>query len=128
MKINEVSKLFDITADTLRYYERIGLIHPVPRNHSGIREYGEEECKSIEFVKCMRAAGISIDSLIEYMALFRQGDATKKARKAILVNEKKKLLARMKQMEETLARLDYKINLYNDDIKNEKNNKKLKVH
>ena len=54
MKIAEVSKRYGMSADTLRYYERIGLLRHVPRNESGIREYDEASCNTVEFVKCMR--------------------------------------------------------------------------
>ena len=102
MKINEVSKMYDITADTLRYYERIGLIPTVNRNESGIRDYTETDCNWVNFAKCMRAAGISVESLIEYVALFQQGDKTRAARKEILIEERAKLLERMAQFELTL--------------------------
>ena len=59
MTIAEVSRRYAISADTLRYYERIGLIPPVPRNKSGIRDYDEESCRWIELMKCMRAAGVA---------------------------------------------------------------------
>ena len=72
MTIAEVSRQFDITPDTLRYYERIGLIPPVPRTKSGIRDYDQTSCSWIEFIKCMRAAGLQIEALIEYVALFQQ--------------------------------------------------------
>ena len=65
MTIAEVSRRYAISADTLRYYERIGLIPPVPRNKSGIRDYDEESCRWIELMKCMRAAGVGIEALIE---------------------------------------------------------------
>lgn len=67
MTIAEVSKMYDLTPDTLRYYERIGLLSSVPRNTSGIRNYDEASCKRIEFVKCMRSAGVEIEILIEYI-------------------------------------------------------------
>ena len=63
MTIAEVSKEYDLTPDTLRYYERIGLICNVPRNKSGIRNYDEKSCKRIEFIKCMRNAGVEIKIL-----------------------------------------------------------------
>ena len=66
MTIAEVSRKYDITADTLRYYEKIGLIPPVPRSKSGIREYDEESCKWIELMKCMRAAGVQIEACLLY--------------------------------------------------------------
>ena len=68
MRIAEVSKQFGISADTLRYYERIGLLSHVHRNESGIRDYGEQDLARIRFVKCMRGANVSIEALIEYRA------------------------------------------------------------
>lgn len=112
MKINEVSKLYDISADTLRYYERIGLVPPVTRNESGIRDYSENDCNWVKFAKCMRAAGISVESLIEYVALFGQGDATRAARREILLEERAKLEERIQQMQATLDKLNNKIDHY----------------
>ena len=83
MTIAEVSKKYELSADTLRYYERIGLVPPVPRNKSGIRDYDTESCQWVELMKCMRSAGVQIEALIEYVALFQQGDETIGARKAI---------------------------------------------
>ena len=76
MTIAEVSKQYNISADTLRYYERIGLIPPVNRNKNGIRDYTDEDCKWVDFIKCMRSAGLPIEVLIEYVTLFRQGNST----------------------------------------------------
>ena len=91
MTIAEVSRKYDISADTLRYYERIGLIPPVPRTRGGLRDYGEESCGWIQLMKCMRAAGVQIEALIEYVDLFQQGDATLDARKALLVEQQASL-------------------------------------
>lgn len=112
MTIAEVSRKYDISADTLRYYERIGLLPPVPRTKSGIRDYGEESCGWIELMKCMRAAGVQIEALTEYVALYRQGDETLDARKALLIEQRKQLAGRMEDMQRSLDRLDYKIGLY----------------
>lgn len=112
MTIAEVSRKFDISADTLRYYEKIGLLPPVPRNKNGIRNYDEESCGWIELMKCMRAAGVQIEALIEYVALYRQGDETLEARKALLKAQRRQLAARMEDMQRSLERLDYKIELY----------------
>ena len=92
MTIAEVSKKYDITPDTLRYYERVGLLNNVPRNPNGIRNYDEQSCKRIELVKCMRNAGVEIEILIEYMSLFEQGKSTVKARKSLLEEQREKLL------------------------------------
>ena len=112
MTIAEVSKKYDISADTLRYYERIGLIPPVPRTKSGIRDYDEVSCGWIELMKCMRAAGVQIEALIEYVDLFQQGDATLDARKALLVEQRDQLVSRMAEMQASLDLLNQKIDRY----------------
>ena len=112
MTIAETSRKYGLTADTLRYYERIGLIPPVPRTKSGVRDYDEESCRWIELVKCMRSAGVQIEALIEYGALCRQGKGTEERRKEILVEQRSLLLSRMEKMRQSLERLDYKIANY----------------
>lgn len=114
MTITEVSKRYDLSADTLRYYERIGLIPPVNRNKSGIRDFTEEDCKWVEFIKCMRGAGLSIEVLAEYVQLFQQGNSTIKARKQLLVEQRSQLIDRIEEMKETLNRLDAKIDGYEE--------------
>ncbi len=92
MKIAEVSEQYGLSSDTLRYYERIGLIPPVNRNESGIRDYGELDIRRVEFIKCMRSAGLPIEVLIDYMALVQQGDQTIEARKEILKEQRELLV------------------------------------
>ena len=116
MFIAEVSETFGISQDTLRYYERIGLIPHVTRNKSGIRDYTEHDCKWVEFIKCMRNAGLPIEVLIEYVALFQQGSETVAARKELLIEQRKQLKAKMDDMQKTLDRLDYKIATYEQGI------------
>lgn len=116
MMIAEVSEKYCIPADTLRYYERIGLIPRVHRNKSGMRDYTEEDCKWVEFIKCMRGAGLPIEVLIEYVALFQQGDSTIEARKEIFLEQRRLLRQRMEDMQKTLERLDYKITSYENKV------------
>lgn len=116
MTIAEVSKEYDLTPDTLRYYERIGLICNVPRNKSGIRNYDEKSCKRIEFIKCMRNAGVEIEILIEYMNLLEEGSTTAMARKNLLEEQREKLLEKQKNINATIDRLNYKIEIYNDIV------------
>ena len=112
MTITEVSKLYDITPDTLRYYERIGLIPKIHRNKNGIRDYTQEDCNWVEFIKCMRNAGLPIETLIDYVTMFQQGDSTIDARKELLTEQRKVLEKKIKDMNETLGRLNHKIELY----------------
>jgi DNA-binding transcriptional MerR regulator len=116
MTIAEVSEKYDITHDTLRYYERIGLIPPVNRNKSGIRDFTEEDLRWVEFIKCMRSAGLPIEALMEYVKLYQQGDETIGARKNILMEQRRQLVKRMEDMKETLERLDIKISRYEQGI------------
>lgn len=112
MTIAEVSKQFDISADTLRYYERIGLIPPVPRTAGGIRDYDEASCKWIELMKHLRAAGVQIEALVEYTALVQQGDQTQAQRKALLLEQRQQLEARIAEMQQSLERLDKRLEWY----------------
>ena len=119
MTIAEVSKKYELSADTLRYYERIGLVPPVPRNKSGIRDYDTESCQWVELMKCMRSAGVQIEALIEYVALFQQGDETIGARKALLLEQRDQLEERIATMQQTLERLNHKIENYGNCLAKE---------
>lgn len=112
MTIADVARKYDLTADTLRYYERIGLIPGVSRTSGGIRDYSDEDCRWIAFIKCMRGAGLPVEILIEYVRLFHLGDATAEARKALLTEQRARLAERIADMQATLERLDRKIERY----------------
>ncbi|APF21027.1 MULTISPECIES: MerR family transcriptional regulator [Clostridium] len=114
MTISEVSKKYNLTADTIRYYERIGLIPPVHRNSSGNRDFLEEDCNWVEFIKCMRNAGLSIEALIDYVAMFQKGNETVKSRKNLLIEQRELLVERIESMKATLERLDMKIDGYEE--------------
>jgi len=116
MKIAEVSEQYGLSADTLRYYERVGLIPPVNRSESGIRDYNELDLRRVDFIKCMRSAGLPVEVLIEYIALVQKGDRTIEARKEILVEQRQLLMARMNEMQKTLDLLDHKIEVYENAV------------
>ena len=106
MRIAVVSERYGISPDTLRYYERVGLIPPVNRNDTGIRDYNEIDLRRVEFIKCMRSAGLPIEVLIEYVGLYQQGDQTIEARKEILKEQREILAAKIAEMQKTLDLLD----------------------
>lgn len=114
MTISEVSKKYNITADTIRYYEKEGLIPTIPRNKNGIRDFDENSCGWIEFIKCMRSAGLEIETLKRYVSLFRQGTKTVKERKILLEEQREKLLKKQEDIKATLDRLNYKIEKYEE--------------
>lgn len=116
MTIKEVSARYGLTPDTLRYYEKIGLLPPVDRTSGGVRNYKSEDCRWIEFIKCMRSAGLPVDMLNRYVDLFQQGDETFLTRKAMLIEQRNLLNERIAVMNATLSRLNAKIDRYENTI------------
>lgn len=117
MTIAEVSKKYDISADTLRYYERVGMIPPVTRTASGIRDYQDSDLGWVGLAKCMRSAGLPVEVMIEYVRLYQEGDSTIPARLQLLLEQRQSLLEQKKKIDETLDRLNYKISIYEDAVK-----------
>ena len=113
MTIKEVSKKFNLSKDTLRFYEKKGLIGPVKKTKSGIRNYEEQDLKRIEFIKCMRNAELPIDVLKKYIDLYKSGKETKEERKKLLENQQKILKAKIDKMQKAYKLLTDKIDLYN---------------
>lgn len=113
MDIKQVSKEMEITTDELRYYERIGLIPPINRTKEGMRKYTEEDLKWVEFTKGMCSAGLSIESLIDYIRLYTEGEHTVEARRDLLIEESEQLEERIKEMVTSLSKLQDKIKNYN---------------
>lgn len=109
MTIAQVSRQYGLSADTLRYYEKIGLLPPVPRTKEGIRDYDECSCRWIELIRDLRSAGVGIEALLEYTALLRQGDKTALERKALLVKQRDLMAQDICRRQEMLCRLDRKI-------------------
>ena len=118
MRIAEISEKYGITQDTLRYYERIGLLPPIARTASGVRNYSDPDCARIEFIKCMRQAHVSIEALQTYMRLLDQGEETLSERKAILTQQRDLAQQRITEMQKALDLLTYKIDHYEDLMRN----------
>lgn len=114
MTIKEVSERYGISQDTLRYYERVKVIPSVTRTAGGIRDYQEDDLRWVELAICMRNAGLPIESLIEYLRLFQQGDSTIPARLDLLNGQMEILQKQKDQIEETMKKLSYKISVYED--------------
>ncbi|QIM46976.1 MerR family transcriptional regulator [Streptococcus ruminicola] len=116
MNIKKVSEQTGVSADTIRYYERIGLLPRVRRNKSGVRDFSEQDIAALEFIRCFRSAGMSVESLIEYMSLVEEGEGTEKARMKILEEQREKLISRIAELQAAKKRLDYKIENYKNII------------
>jgi DNA-binding transcriptional MerR regulator len=112
MTIGEVAEKYGLSTDTLRYYERIGLIPPVQRNKYGNRDYSETDCQWAQMIKCLRSAGITIEFIMEFVRLLHQGEQTRQRRKQILQEQRDLLTQRIAEMQETLAILNTKLANY----------------
>lgn len=117
MTIKEVAEKYNISQDTLRYYERVKMIPKVTRTSGGIRDYQEEDIRWVELAICMRSAGLPIEVMIEYVHLFQEGDETIPARLELLYNQMDALKLQKEQIEETMRRLSYKISRYEEAMK-----------
>jgi len=112
MTIKEVSEELGLTQDTLRYYEKVGMIPSVTRTEGGIRDYQKEDLEWVKLATCMRSAGLPVKVMIDYLSLYKQGDSTIQQRCNLLKEQREKLLEQRKQIEETLEKLNYKIAKY----------------
>ncbi len=117
MTIKEVSEKYGLSQDTLRYYEKIGVIPPVTRTSGGIRNYTEKDIGWVENAVCMRNAGLPVEVIAEYCRLFSMGDSTIDARLELLTEQRKKLIEQKEQLEAEISRLDYKIGRYEIAVK-----------
>ena len=122
MTIKEVSQAYNIPEATLRYYEKEGIIFNVERKN-GIRNYNEENLSNIEFVKCMRNAGMSIERLKQYITLIHVTDS-EQIRKAILEDQRQDTLNKIEELNKTLDKLNYKIDNYQKIILEKEKNEK----
>ena len=111
MTITEVSEMYGVSPHTLRYYEKVGLIPPVPRLN-GIRDYGEMDCRFVNFVTKMRGIQMPIETLIRYMQLCRQGDESVEERKQIMMTYRDVLSAEIADKKLLLKKINSKIATY----------------
>ena len=105
MTIKEVCEKFNLSPDTLRYYERAGVIPEVRRTKGGIRDYSQDDVNWVE------------NKLIEYVRLFQMGDETIEARRDLLLEVRSEIQKKLDQYQETMNRLNYKISRYEEAVK-----------
>lgn len=118
MNINAVAKKFDLTKDTLRYWERIGLLPEIGRNQSGYRDFTERDMNWVFYIQALRNAGMSIEALIEFVKLYREGDQTTVVRKSLLMDQRQELADKAKEIKKTIKYLDFKIDHFEDHTLN----------
>ncbi|RKT18113.1 DNA-binding transcriptional MerR regulator [Streptomyces sp. 1114.5] len=110
--ISEVAVASGLTAHTLRWYERIGLLDPVDRAAGGQRRYCDADLHRLAFLGRLRLTGMSVADMLKYVDMARQGETTYEGRRRLLVAQREEVLQRIVDLQATLAVLDYKIDLY----------------
>ena len=119
MTIREIAAKTNMSTDTLRYYERIGLLPPVPRNAAGIRTYDEYFIKFINFIKKLKASGMSLEHIIDYIRLAELGDATLQERKRLLAEAREMLSEKIHDLRLAVQEADYQLNNYENLLQSE---------
>src|SRR5918995_4865543 len=112
--IQEAARLTNVSQDTLRYYEKIGLLAPIRRAGNGHRRYDEVDLAWVHFLTILRATGMPIRRMLTYVGLERQGDATIDARRALLEDHRAEVARRLAELERSLGTIDAKIAFYRD--------------
>lgn len=119
MTIREIAAKTNMSTDTLRYYERIGLLPPVPRNAAGIRNYDEYFVNFINFIKKLKASGMSLEHIIDYIRLAEMGDATIQERKKLLAEAREMLSEKIHDLQLAVQEADYQLNNYENLLQSE---------
>ncbi|MGM0218779.1 MerR family transcriptional regulator [Enterococcus sp. AZ126] len=116
MNSKEAAEMFGLTTDTVRYYERVGVIPPIERDKNGYRVYTTRDLNWIYLAKSLRHAGVSIESLIEFATLSQLGGNVEEAQKQILYDQLQEITDKLEKMTKTRDLLQYKINTYDEHI------------
>ncbi|OKJ76433.1 MerR family transcriptional regulator [Streptomyces sp. CB02460] len=110
--ISEVAAFTGLTAHTLRWYERIGLMPHVDRSHTGQRRFSNRDLDWLAFVTKLRLTGMPVAHMVRYAELIREGDHTFEERQELLEATRRDVKTRIAELQDTLAVLDYKIDFY----------------
>ena len=116
LTIAQVSERFQIPASTLRYYESIGLMDPVEKNNSGHRTYQEKDIRRINFIKTLRAAGVTIEQIKTYVDLFHEGEHTIDQRKQLLIQQLQLLEQQAQELQVVITDLKDIIDNFEDTL------------
>ena len=120
MNIKKFSEITSISAHTLRYYEKIGILQEVNRNASGHRNYTERDIVWAEFINRLKETGMPLAQIKEYAALRKQGESTAKARMSLLEQHALVLKQKITEEQQHLKKINEKIQHYEKLLSNKK--------
>lgn len=115
--IGQVAKMFNISIYTLRYYDKEGIIPNLEKTASGIRKFTDKDLETIQVIKCLKTAGMSMQEIKDYMDLAIKGDVSLEQRLEIFEEARANVLQQIKKLQDTLKMIDFKRNYYKTAIK-----------
>ena len=125
--IQEVSKKTGLTAHTLRYYEKEGLLNGVERSQGGFRQYTDEDLERLGLICCLKNTGMSIQEIARFVQLTREGEHTLEERVELLRAHRERVLARMEEMQKYLDKVTWKLNFFTEKLRAYEAGKKEKT-
>ena len=126
ISIKEVAEITGISASTLRYYESEGLLPYVKRDEGGKRLDDKEDIEWVHFITALRATGMPIVQIREYVRLFQEGNGTISERKRMMLNHKKEIENKIKELYRNMDKINYKLALY-DILEAQTNHSSIKI-
>ena len=115
--IQDVSKKTGLTAHTLRYYEKEGLISGVERSQGGFRQYTDEDLERLGLICCLKNTGMSIQEIARFVQLTHEGDHTLQERVELLRAHREQVLERMAEMQKHLDKVTWKLNFFSEKLR-----------
>lgn len=115
--IQDVSKKTGLSAHTLRYYEKEGLITGVERSRGGFRQYTDEDLEALGLVCCLKNTGMSLQEILRFVQLTREGDHTLEERVELLRKHRENVIQRMAEMQKYLDKVTWKLNFFSEKLK-----------
>ena len=115
--IQEVSKKTGLSAHTLRYYEKEGLITGVERTPGGFRQYTDEDLEELGLICCLKNTGMSLQEIAQFVELTHQGEYTLKQRVELLREHRENMVKRMEEMQRYLDKVTWKVNFFTEKLR-----------
>ena len=110
--IAEVAEITHLTAHTLRYYEKEGLLPFIDRSDSGNRDFKDKDLEWLELICCLKNTGMSIKNIKEFIGLCLKGDNTLDVRREIFITHREEVINQMAELQKNLDKINCKINYY----------------
>lgn len=115
--IQDVSRKTGLSAHTLRYYEKEGLLPPVERSPGGFRQYTDEDLEALGLICCLKNTGMSLNEITRFVTLTHEGEQTLKERVELLREHRENVIARMAEMQKYLDKVTWKLNYFSEKLR-----------